>query len=324
MDANNLKYFRDDPWENISEPNYPNGQRLYEADRRFWVAVNDKQQLVFFIIEKGNYELEKTPKLSSIEILIEPDGAGNTRLICTLVEPELRDKFALVAKDVALYCEPFQGQQLIRTFNERMISWADFLKPSRSGLTYQEFIGFWGEMYFLNNEFTKVFPLEECIGFWIGILGKKQDFTVNDVAIEVKTTKSGDPNVIKISSMEQLEQITPKLYLAHLHINDASESSGLSLEEMFEGCKTNLEANTGLQSEFINKASKLYSKANEEQLHKKMCLLQYEIYEVAKNFPKITPEHHKGISAAKYSINPSYIKDYFVSDNLNELFNSEN
>ena len=80
-------------------------------------------------------------------------------------------------------------------------------------------------MYFLNHELSKVFPLEECIGFWIGILGKKQDFTVNDVAIEVKTTKSGDPNVIKISSMEQLEQITPKLYLTHLHINDASESS---------------------------------------------------------------------------------------------------
>ena len=49
-----------------------------------------ERELVFFIIEKGNYELEKTPKLSSIEILIEPDGTGNTRLICTLVEPELR------------------------------------------------------------------------------------------------------------------------------------------------------------------------------------------------------------------------------------------
>ena len=36
MDANNVKYFRDDQ-ENITEPNYPNGQRLYEADRRFWL-----------------------------------------------------------------------------------------------------------------------------------------------------------------------------------------------------------------------------------------------------------------------------------------------
>ena len=176
-----------------------------------------------------------------------------------------------------------------------------------------------GRNVFLNHELSKVFPLEECIGFWIGILGKKQDFTVNDVAIEVKTTKSGDPNVIKISSMEQLEQITPKLYLTHLHINDASESSGLSLEDLFETCKANLDRNTGLQSEFINKASKLYSKASEEQLHKKMHLLEYEVYEVTEDFPKITPNHHKGISAAKYSINPSYIKDHLVSKNIDEL-----
>ena len=54
---------------------------------------------------------------------------------------------------------------------------------------------------------------------------KKTRFTVNGVAIEVKATKSGDPNVIKISSMEQLEQVTPKLYLTHLHINDAVISS---------------------------------------------------------------------------------------------------
>ena len=87
---------------------------------------------------------------------------------------ELRHQFAYVAKDVALYCEPFKGQQLIRTFNERMISWAHFLKPSRSGLTYQEFIGFWGEMYFLTKEFTKIFRIDESIQFWIGILVKNK------------------------------------------------------------------------------------------------------------------------------------------------------
>ena len=235
-----------------------------------FVAINDKQQPIFFIIEEGNYELEKLPNLSGVEIRIEPEANGSTRLICTLLDIELRHQFAYVAKDVALYCEPFKGQQLIRTFNERMISWAHFLKPSRSGLTYQEFIGFWGEMYFLTKEFTKIFRIDESIQIWIGILGKKQDFTINNIAIEVKTTKSGDANLIKISSIEQLEQITPKLYLAHLHINDTTDPSGLSLEDMHEGCKNALSNNTKLQTEFINKASKLYSKANEEQL-KKRC-----------------------------------------------------
>ena len=53
-------------------------------------------------------------------------------------------------------------------------------------------------------------------------------------------------------------------------------------------------------------------------LHKKIHLLEYEVYEVTEDFPKITPNHHKGISAAKYSINPSYIKDHLVS-NIDEL-----
>ena len=89
---------------------------------------------------------------------------------------------------------------------------------------------------------------------------------------------------------------------------------------MHEGCKNALSNNTKLQTEFINKASKLYSKANEEQLQKRCACFSMISNEVKDGFPKITPSDHNGISSAKYSINPSYINDYFISNNLEELF----
>ena len=34
------EFFNDDPWEHINSPTYPNGQRLYQKDERFWVSMD--------------------------------------------------------------------------------------------------------------------------------------------------------------------------------------------------------------------------------------------------------------------------------------------
>ena len=72
-------FFNDDPWENLSAPSYPDGQRLYLKDNRFWVALNDEEELVFFIEEEGLHEVKKPRELSGLDILITPFENNKTR-----------------------------------------------------------------------------------------------------------------------------------------------------------------------------------------------------------------------------------------------------
>ena len=58
----------------------------------------------------------------------------------------------------------------------QMISWGDFLKPSRKGLTHSEWIGYWGELYVLLFMIHPNYSFHEAVKFWIGPLMKKQDF----------------------------------------------------------------------------------------------------------------------------------------------------
>tara|TARA_B100000780_G_scaffold66793_1_gene44014 strand:+ start:21 stop:989 length:969 start_codon:yes stop_codon:yes gene_type:complete len=316
-------FFNNDPWENITAPVYPNGQRLYQKDDRFWVSMDSSDRIIFFIRESGKYTIKKLPTLSGLEISIDYGTEGETRLICTLTEPLLRDKFSIVAKDVAHTSSKFQGDRFLEECKTRIISWADFLKPSRKGLTKPEWFGFWGELYILTQILVPATDSSDAIKFWIGPDGKKQDFTFNNTALEVKTTISGEPNSIKISSLDQLHKVTKKLYLLHLHINFSNDLMALSLRDMYEHMEDILKEDIDSRTRFLNKTSSLYGKASEEQLETKFNFIALESYDVKDGFPKLTNDStHSAITSVKYDLNPSSLKSYLVELDIDELLNS--
>ena len=52
--TNNIQdFFRDDPWDLIKEPCYPEGRRLYLKDERFWVSMDENREILFFVQDKG-------------------------------------------------------------------------------------------------------------------------------------------------------------------------------------------------------------------------------------------------------------------------------
>ena len=316
-------FFNDDPWGNISSPIYPNGQRLYQKDERFIASMNEANQLIFFAREIGKYSINQLPKLAGIEITIDHNQAGETRLICTLTDPTLRDKFAIVAKEVSYTCSGFKEAQFLEECKIRIISWADFLKPSRKGLTQSEWIGFWGELYALTEFLTPSAGIADAVKFWIGPDGKKQDFTFDNSALEIKTSLSG-ANSIKISSLDQLNKTTQNLYLLQLHINYSSDSNGSSLQNMHERAEYLVRDNTDAKMKLLKKTKKLYGKASEEQLETKFNFISMETYDVNADFPRLTNENTpSGISAAKYEINPSSLKSYLIELDLDKLLSSE-
>lgn len=310
-------FFLDDPWQHMEEPNYPNGSRLYKKSRDFWVSINTDEQLVFFVKTKGIFKIKKIPKLKNLSISIDYFD-NETRLVCSLTDLTLRDKFSLIAKRVAFKNSEHEGQQLIDESLNEIQEWGNFLKPTRVGLTHEEYLGFWGELYTLMELITPIVGFSDALRFWIGQQGKKQDFTLNDLAIETKTSLSGDSNLIKISSYEQLQKNTKKLYLLRIQANKTESDEGFSLKSMFEKAKSLCSKDQ--ESELIDKTKTLYNKASEVQLDEKCDCLKYFIYDVNDEFPKITKEKlDQAITAVKYSINPNSLNDFEVKKTIAEL-----
>jgi hypothetical protein len=315
-------FFNDDPWAEITAPCYPDGRQLYKNDDRFWVSRSQQGKIQFFVHEKEMIDIKSLENLAGIEIKINTFNERSSRLICTLIsaETEVKDKFSIVAKDVSFYCSKYSGPQLFLKVQERIKSWANFLKPTQVGLSQPELIGFWGELYAISKLFMNWRSPTDVVRFWVGPEGKKQDITLNAIAVEVKTSISGDPRTIKISSVEQLERITKFLYLLHIIASPSDNESGITLEMLYQECLGLLSHDMNAETLFLQKTSELYGKASEAQLGEKYSIAKLSLFEVNDDFPFITRnEIREGIATVQYEILTSSLKKFDVTESLEEI-----
>lgn len=315
------EFFKDNPWEGIDVGSYPSSaRRLYKEDARFWVSVNAEGNFLFFVEENGSFDFDIVNKLDCLSIQLD-QISDKTRLVCTLLDAEMFDKFRTIAKDVAAYSSEYGGLNLFRSVIARIYSWSEFLKPSRSGLGFRELIGFWGELFIFHSHFVEGFGFEDALKAWIGPENKKQDFTFGHYAFEIKTNIVGDNNDIKISSIEQLQKVTSSLYLIALRINESIGLSGLTVADLVDKCITLVDGDDALKSEFLHKITEKYGKANDAELARKFIDISIIAYEVTNDFPRIVPENlpHEKILKAIYTIDGNSLSKYKASKTLKEI-----
>jgi hypothetical protein len=319
---NYTNFYDDDPWKNIKEPCYPNGHRLFLNDDRFWVSMNSEGQICFFVHDEFVGDLVIPENLAGVKIEQVKYTGNKTRLICSLTsnDPDLINKFSIVAKDIAYNSEGLKGATLFNNVVHLIRSWANFLKPQRNGLTESEYIGFWGELYTFAELILSQIPLSEAIRFWVGPEGKKQDFTLNNLAIEVKTSFSSEARKLTISSLEQLDQITEKLYILHIVANPSETSSGYSLKDLYEMCRQNMNGDLQLELTFLQKVNDLYGNASERQLTDKNLVISETLYEINDSFPALrTEDIPNSIVSLRYDLLVSAIKEFVCTESIKKV-----
>ena len=305
--------FRNDPWEHINEPIYPDVQRLFRHDDRFWVSINEKNEKLFVINVPLRINEEIPTLLNVIETdIVEFDG-GSTRFLCILKDENLLEIFTLMIKDIADKCKDFTDTEVINKAIDRLFTdWTQLLKPSHAGIGRSKQIGLWGEMFILNDQIKRAYPVSEAISFWIGPENKKQDFTVNNLALEVKTTLAGSTPSIKITSLDQLERITDKLYLIQLFINQASsdDAESMSLQDIYDQIWYSIEENdANTKANFMLKAGKIMNKAKKSEKNEKFLYQSYDLYNVDDSFPSISSSDLPDpIRKVRYDIDSSKIR----------------
>lgn len=317
-------FFKDNPWEGIELGAYPSSARkLYIEDARFWVSRCSKGRFLFFVEESGFHDFDVVNHLDCLDLSLE-HVSGNTRLVCSLEDAEMFDKFQTVAKDVASFSKDHTGIILLKRIVARIYSWSEFLKPSRSGIGFRELIGFWGELFIFSKFFVDVCGFENALIAWVGPDNKKQDFTFNNSAFEIKTNIVGDDRGIRISSIEQLQNITSNLYLVVLTINE-SDLSGVTLQMLVEKCISATSENEVLKQQFLHKIADKYGKANDAELVRKFVDINLTVYEVSDDFPKIVPENlpHDRILKAAYTIDGNSLENFATVPGLMEILENE-
>ena len=319
--------FNEDPWAEITQPIYPDASQFYVMDQRVWASKDEENRLVFFIqipmqVAPETIETLKGAKIQIVNLQINEGSVS--RLLITLEDDALKDQFTLMTKALVYYISKEENSKIFDAAKRELKEWSDFLKPDKKGLTKEEQIGLWGELYVLTQIMLAIYPLTDAIKYWIRPDQKKQDFTFNNMALETKTTMSGDGSFIKISSIEQLQKITDVLYLCQIFIN-SGDDEGISLQEFFDNLEESLNNDIENKIQFTKKVSKFRNKATEKNLTEKFHFIDLKIFNVGEGFPKITRKEitSTAVQNIKYSIDSALLNEFYVGNDLSELISNE-
>ena len=299
-------------------PLYPLGSRFVESDERFWIARDDDNSAILFIRNESTDRIEGIENIFSGLSLYQDTSFPGCRVVCKLTDRALVEKFEYVCIDVVKGASNYEGAELYKYFVQQLKSWSYFLRPSREGLSEEEYLGFWGELSVIEEYYLPRYQPEEVARAWVGPQGAPQDIASLDFTVEVKSTYSKTPKTLKISSLEQLDSSASAQALVLRRIDKSTE--GASLVELTSRIESFLSADQDALIQFQKNISDLYGRASEKQLQVKNIVLDTRCWLITIDFPRIKrSEVHEGVLKAKYEIAIVALGDFRIAGGLGSV-----
>ena len=182
--------------------------------------------------------------------------------------------------------------------------WQRFLAGKKPRiLSPWEVRGLFAELHFLQSLYTHLLNHNDALSAWIGPKGGRQDFVFGNTAVEVKTLSNKGPNLVNISSENQLESPAEKLFLTTSRIIESSElSSAVSLNEMVQRIETDLIGSSALD-EYQTKLAEVGYVELHHYDNPSMQVTETRAYQVIDEFPRIVrSEIPHGVQNVKYQL----------------------
>lgn len=252
--------------------------------------------------QRGTRGLEVTTRTLRIG-----DRAPATFVDLACVDPAHQSTFAAVACDIAnaIAASPADPRTGVLRALER---WRSFWSVDPSGLTREEVLGLFGELWFMTRWMGPV--SRTVVERWQGPSGARHDFQWRDASVEVKTgLASGDGLVHKIASIDQLaDPETGALYLFSLHVADdalAANTLPILVERVFSETGKDEDASR-LFGDKLALAG--YNPAHADRYGRKLRITAEQLYHVEGSFPRLTlSSFNSGLPAGVHGIS------YFLS-----------
>lgn len=259
--------------------------------------------------------------LSELNVsLYEDTSFKNSWLLCaTITDRDKKSEFSYMCENIIqTVLKESNIKSAVATFANTLIKWKNlFDKVRTGGLSREEQQGLYGELCMLHKFIENTDDLYSSVNYYIGTDKALRDFQGRNWAVEVKTTATNNPQLLKINGERQLDDtIIEQLFLFHCSV-ESSKMSGETLPDKVRSIRSLLSSDLAALSLFNSKMFEAgYLDAQEIKYLEQHYKIRKEcFYSVKGNFPRIREnELRPGVGNVQYGITISDCEPYIVSE----------
>jgi hypothetical protein len=284
----------------------------------------EKSRGILISISKSiRLDISAYSTLRDISIDTFDDDKNPTKriLFLKLLDSQHKDIFSVLCEDLILSVAQITNEKaLIKELLNRFEKWKSlFDKAASQGLSKEEQIGLFGELFFINKCLQNTEKYLDVVNSWVGSEGESKDFQLGKWGVEVKTSAGRSNEKINISNEQQLDTSGfEKLFLYHLSLYSKQED-GETLNEIIGSISTILTTDFNALNRFKNKLLLAGYFNQHSYLYEKIGYLFKEenFYEVKDEFPRIQEKDIKtAITDVKYKISLSQCSEFLITEKV--------
>jgi hypothetical protein len=255
------------------------------------------------------------PNLKGISTLKRNTPKGFGELFLVLTDNDDWELFKVLCDDLvntALQCG--KDEEMIDAVEIRLRRWHLLLKRERQrDLTLEVQMGLFSELICLKDLIAPKIGIKQAAASWVGANFDKQDFLLENSALEVKSYRTSKGPTIEISSAQQLSSEKESLFLVTYALTN--HENGLSIADISKIISAMLLVESSEALDLFE--SKLMNCGYIPEMLKEP-LVKFKTdkirgYAVTEEFPKITAEKIQSqIVSVKYSIDLTQCEEFKV------------
>lgn len=289
-----LEFSRDAHYLRV-DPNHP---------LELLIGKDDKGQKTIRLI--ADFKRQNVKNTKSVSVSHYKFGESFA-LNLSLINEEYADLFFLMCDDLidsSRSCNTKKGYNFIIN---RFEKWKQFTNSTNEYLSESQVKGLIGELLTLEKHLFIKYGESKAINGWTGTEPTAKDFTYENIWYEIKSTTS---NEITINSIEQLESNIKGLLIVISLEKMSPESNGISLNSLYKSITKKIESSIDRDS-FLSKLLQIGYHPREYYDRFKYRIVNYNYYEVNKEFPKIKKESlDSAINNVKYRLTLDLLEKY--------------
>ena len=306
---------KENPWEEIS---YDSQRRANMNQNIFWVKESKGDYGICIEIEDeidvqiNEYELKDIEIFKGVHSL-----KGTLQWYLMLRNKEEWQIFKVLCEDLIHIASKAKSEKkMVSTIEIRLHRWQNLLKKKLYvSLPLEIQMGLYSELDCLKNIIAPKTGLSIAVQNWVGPEYDKQDFLLDNSAIEVKSYGTSKGEKIDISSKEQLTSEKKNLYLITYALTKSE--NGKSIFNIVNDIKEKLEEN-GDRYLIDMFDFKLLEYGYSPIIHKSDHLVSFivdkvKFFKIDNEFPRLIPsEIPAEIITVRYQINMSLCKEWEI------------